>query len=123
MPYFESKMEEDTEERMSSIFIEYDESSKLDAEVKSEDIGNGEFTLIGELSNSGEHTWSSISLKAELYDEAGAFIEECDEYIRQTSRPGSVINFKLSCGSKCSALQIEKYASYKLLVVDAHHKR
>lgn len=123
MPYFESKIEEDTEERMSSIFIEYDETAMLEATVTSESIGNGEFTLIGELSNNGKHTWSSVSLKAELYDESGAFIEQCEEYIRQTSRPGSTINFKLSCGSKCSALQIEKYANYKLMVVDAHYKR
>ena len=123
MPYYLSKIEEDAEERMSSIFIEYDENAMLEAEVKSENIGNGEFTLIGTLSNKGDYTWSSVNLKAELYDESGAFIEECEEYIRQTSRPGSVINFKLSCGGKCSALQIEQYNSYKLLIVDAHHKR
>ena len=123
MPYFEAKMDEGSEERMASMFIEYDETAKPEAEVTSEKIGNGEFTLIGKLSNNGENTWSSTTLKAELYDESGAFIEECDEYVRQTSKPGSVINFKLSCGSKCSKLQIEKYSSYKLVVIDAHHKR
>lgn len=123
MPYFESRIEGNSEETYSSMFIEYDESAKLEAKVNSENIGNGEFTLIGELSNKGEHTWSSVNLKAELYDESGAFIEECEEYIRQASRPGSIINFKLSCGSKCSAIQIEKYSSYKLLVVDAYYKR
>lgn len=122
IPYFESKVEEDAEERMSSQYIEYSDSAKLEATVNSENIGNGEFTLLGELSNNGEHAWSSIILKAELYDDSGAFIEECEEYIQQTSKPGSTINFKLSCGSSCSAIQIEKYASYKLLVVNAHYK-
>lgn len=123
MPFFESKIMDDSKERMSSIYIEYDENAKLETEVKTENIGSGEFTLLGTLSNKGEHSWSSVSLKAELYDESGSFIEECEEYVRQTSKPGSVINFKLSCGSKCSAFQIEKYANYKLLIVDAHHKR
>ncbi len=77
----------------------------------------------GRLTNNGERTWSSTTLKAELYDESGAFIEECDEYVRQTSKPGSEINFKISCGSKCSKFQIEKYSSYKLAIIDAHHKR
>lgn len=122
MPYFESKIEEENDEMMSSFYIEYDDNAKLEAKVNSENIGNGEFTLLGELLNNGEHTWSSVILKAELYDESGEFIEECEEYINQTSQPGSTINFKLSCGSKCSAIQIDKYASYKLLVVNAHYK-
>lgn len=123
IPYFDSRMENNAEERMSSIYVEYDDNAKLEATVTSENIGNGEFTLLGELANNGEHAWSSVKLKAELYDETGAFIEECEEYIQQTSKPGTKINFKLSCGSSCTALQIEQYASYKLLVVDAHYKR
>lgn len=123
IPYFKEQAEKDADERMSSMFIEYDESAKLEATVTSEKIKEGEFTLVGHLSNGGDESWSSVSLKAEIYDKSGAFIDECEEYIRQTSRPGKDVNFKLSCGSSCSPFDFSDYGSYKLMVIDASHKR
>jgi len=123
MPYFQDIMIKESEEKMSSMFIEYDESANLITKVTDENIGNGEFKLLGNIENKGNKSWSSISLKAELYDQDGNFIEQCEEYVQQTSKPESIINFKLSCGSKCTKLQIEKYKTYKLFITDARHKR
>lgn len=123
LPHFQQVMVSDSEEKLSSLFIEYDESANLYTNVNSERISDDEFVLLGAIENRGDKSWSSISLKAELYDSNGNFIEQCEEYVNQTSRPDSSINFKLSCGSKCSRLQMEQYSSYKLFITDARHKR
>lgn len=122
LPHFQDAMISGSEENIKSIFIEYDESANLLTKVTNERISDEDFTLLGAIENKGDKTWSSISLKAELYDSNGNFIEQCEEYVNQTSRPGSSINFKLSCGSQCSKLQMEQYSSYKLLISDARHK-
>ena len=105
-----------------SPFREYDESAKLHAIVKTENIGNGLFSLLGEINNNGQYTWQMIQLKAELFDDSGKFIEQCEEYISQTIKPGQNINFKLSCKSaSCNAFEPKGYHSYKLIITDARH--
>ena len=123
MPLVQDKIIDESEEKMSSMFTEYDESANLITKVTSENIGDGKFTLLGNIENKGSESWSSVTLKAELYDHEGNFIEQCEEYVRQLSKPGSIINFKLSCGSSCTKLQIDKYKTYKLIITDARHKR
>jgi hypothetical protein len=115
--YSENEMESFKAER-DLIFKEYDENAKLVPEVTKEKISVNEFTLIGALKNDGDSNWSSINLKAEIFNKNGEFIEECSEYISDNSSPGSTINFKLSCGN-CSKLQLEDYHSYKLSITSA----
>jgi len=102
-------------------FREYDKSANLVAEITKERISENEFTLLGVLKNEGIYSWSAINVKAELFNKDGEFIDECSEYISETSSPGKVINFKLSCGS-CSKIQFEQYHSYKLSITGAHFK-
>ena len=122
-----SEINQTTEFKMpeyKSLFREYDESAKLNATVKNEKIGNGLFSLLGEVSNNGEHSWQMVKLKAELFDKSGKFIEQCDEYISQTIRPNQTINFKLSCKSaKCNAFEPNGYNTYKLFISGATHVR
>lgn len=110
------------DEEMRKMFREYDESANLSVSVSKERIASEEFTLLGTVENKGDASWSSLSLKAELFNEAGEFIEECTEYVNQTSAPGSIINFKLSCGS-CTKFQLRDYKSYKLTIADARYSR
>ena len=105
-----------------SPYREYDESAKLQAIVKTENIGNGLFSLLGEINNNGEYTWQMVQLKAELFDESGKFIEQCEEYVSQTIKPNQTINFKLSCKSaSCNAFEPKGYHSYKLIITDARY--
>jgi|GEM_PF-3603409 hypothetical protein len=113
----ESKMPE-----YKSPFREYDETAKLNAVVKTENIGNGLFSLLGEINNNGEHSWQMVQLKAELFDKSGKFIEQCEEYVSQTIKPGQTINFKLSCKSaSCNAFEPKGYHSYNLIITDARY--
>jgi len=116
----ERKKEREKERRLR--FRDYDETANLNLSVSKERIEDEEFTLLGSLENNGNEKWSSVNLKAELYNEAGEFIDECGEYITQMSAPDSKINFKLSCGS-CSKFQLRDYHSYKLSIVDARFSR
>ena len=105
-----------------SMFREYDESAKLKAIVKNERIENGLFSLLGEISNNGEHTWRMIQVKAELFDKSGKFIEQCEENISQTIRPEQTINFKLSCQrDDWNSFDPNGYSSYTLVITNARY--
>ncbi|MCW8923463.1 MAG: FxLYD domain-containing protein [Gammaproteobacteria bacterium] len=105
-----------------SPYREYDETAKLQAIVKTENINNGLFSLLGEINNNGEYSWQMIQLKAELFDKSGKFIEQCEEYVSQTIKPNQTINFKLSCKSaSCNAFEPKGYHSYKLIITEAQH--
>lgn len=117
----EANRVEYSEER-KRMFRDYDETALLELSISREIITQEEFTLLGTVENNGDAGWSSVSIKAELFNEAGEFIDECSEYISETSRPGDIINFKLSCGS-CSKLQLHDYKSYKISIVNAHYAR
>ncbi|UUA72353.1 FxLYD domain-containing protein [Cellvibrio sp. QJXJ] len=113
------ELKKDLKTEREFMFREYDESANLVTEITKERISENEFTLLGTLKNNGNANWSSINLKAELFNKDGEFIETCSEYISDKSSPGSSINFKLSCGN-CSKLQLEEYHSYKLTIAGAH---
>ena len=103
-----------------SPYREYDKTAKLKAVVKTENIGNGLFSLLGEINNNGEYTWQMVQLKAELFDKSGVFIEQCEEYVSQTIKPNNKL--KLSCKSaSCNAFEPKGYHSYKLIITDARH--
>ena len=110
------------EEERKTLFREYDETALLTLSIAREKINAHEFTLLGTVENNGDATWSTVNIKAELFNESGEFIDECSEYIMKTSRPRDAINFKLSCGSQWAVIQHE-YKTYKISVVDAHYVR
>lgn len=112
------------DEDTSPMFNDYDESAKLSAYVKTEKIGNGSFTLLGEVENKGIYSWQMVNLQADLFNTKGQFIEQCTEYVSQTIRPGEVVNFKLSCkSSSCNTVDVNGYDSYVLKIADARYIR
>ncbi len=111
-------------EELNDLFKEYDESAQLTPVVTTEKIGNGSFTLLGEVTNNGAFSWQMIQLQADLYNTKGQFIEQCTEYVSQTLRPGETANFKLSCrSSSCNTVDVNGFESYKLKIADARYIR
>ena len=97
-----------------------DQEHGLSVSIISEDINSQQFLLLGEVINDGDKDWSSIDIKAELFDENNVFIEECKHYVNEKVTAGSKVNFKLNC-SQCSTIQLEKYASYQVKITDASY--
>ena len=110
------------EKEHDDLYKRYDETAKLSAKVNTENIGDGLFTLLGEVSNNGDYSWESIRLKADLYDGKKRFIEQCETFVSEIIRPGKKINFKLSCRSnKCTTTNTNDFDSYKLIISNARY--
>jgi len=120
--YFESKaesyMDGDIKNGECKSFKKCDEDSGLDVHISSEKIDIDNFTLLGQIKNSGDIKWTSASIKAELFDKDNTFIDECTEYVNQKVFPGTTVNFKLSC-SQCSKINLKDYKLYKVSIIDA----
>jgi len=114
---FEESLEEaspiDSERR------NYDESANLVILDLKERISTTEFTILGAIENRGNVSWSTIKLKADLYDKEAEFIEQCQAYVLQTLAPQASTNFKLSCKSS-ENFSMNGYDNYKLSIADAH---
>lgn len=120
--YLENEMEEslngseDSEECRN--FKKCEESSGLELEITSERI-NEDFVLLGKIKNTGNIKWTSVTVKAELFDKGGQFVDECNELVDQKVFPGKEVNFKLECAG-CSKPHLEGYASYKAIIIDGN---
>ena len=121
--FFENNSERyelnETGDDQCRTFKNCEKDTGLTIDVLSERVSSDEFVLLGEVSNSSDINWTSVNLKAELFDEKGSFIEECTHYINEKVSPQSKVNFKLNC-SKCSNVQLDSYGSYKIKVTDAN---
>ncbi|PCI77889.1 MAG: hypothetical protein COB20_07040 [SAR86 cluster bacterium] len=115
----EFEIDELGETYTSIDYVRFDESANLEVVIDSEEITDTEFNLLGQISNNGETDWSSISLKAILFDESGKFLDQCEHYHRGMLAAGESNYFKMSCGSQCSVVALENYARYELEVIDA----
>ena len=92
----------------------------LNFEIVSEKIDTESLILLGKIKNDGDIKWTSVSLKVELFDQDGNFIDECSEYISGGVAPNITENFKISCGSNCSKANLDDYHHYKIKIADAH---
>jgi len=120
--YYENKADEmingsDDPEKCRD-YKKCEESSGLSLKITKERIDE-DFVLLGEVKNSGNIEWTSVKVKAELFDQEGNFIDECTERVDQKISPDKVVNFKLSCSS-CSKVDLEGYATYKAYIIDGN---
>jgi len=60
--------------------------------------------IIGLITNTGSHTWSSVTIEAEFFDSSGAFIDEASEYLRVDIAANAKENFKVTIDSPAEAL-------------------
>ena len=51
--------------------------------------------IIGLITNSSTHKWSSVSVEAEFFDSKGQFIDEASEYLRADVGPSDKEHFKI----------------------------
>ena len=92
----------------SGLFIKSHKSRKLEYGME----------ILAEVENSGDTTWSSVSLEAELFDSNGNFVDECSGYLRGNIAPGEVKNIKVKCGG-CKDSPLPAYETYVIDIVDA----
>lgn len=52
--------------------------------------------IVGLLTNSGKHTFSSVTIEAEFFDAAGNFLDEQSEYLRSDITGGAKEHFKIT---------------------------
>ncbi len=74
--------------------------------------------ILAEIENTGDTTWSSVSVEAELFDAEGSFVDECSGYLRGRIAPGEVKNVKIECGG-CKDSPLAEYARYTIEIADA----
>ena len=58
---------------------------------------NGSYIeIVGLITNTGTHDWSSVTIKAEFFDASGNFIDESQENLRSDIAGGAKEHFKIS---------------------------
>jgi hypothetical protein len=65
------------------------------SEVQKRTNGNT-LEIVGLLTNSGKHTFSSVTIEAEFFDAAGNFLDEQSEYLRSDITGGAKEHFKIT---------------------------
>jgi hypothetical protein len=80
---------------------------------------NGQLLVLGSLTNNGSKPASSIQLEAELFDDNGKFVYECNKYISNRVMPGESENFQIKCG--CRDSMLPKYRSMNIRIVSVHN--
>jgi len=73
--------------------------------------------ILGTIENTGSDTLNSVSLQAELLDDQGKMVYECDEYVSQSIKAGAKENFQIKCG--CHDKPVPAYKSVTVRVVKA----
>jgi hypothetical protein len=100
-------------------FEKFDDDSGLIIKSHRErKIPNG-VEILAEVENTGETTWSSVSIEVELFDDQDRFVDECTTYLSGNMAPQRVENAKIKCGG-CENNPLPEYARYTIRVVDAH---
>lgn len=52
--------------------------------------------ILGLITNSGSHKWSSVTIEAEFFDAAGNFLDEASEYMSSDISEGAKEHFKMT---------------------------
>ncbi|MCG7996969.1 MAG: FxLYD domain-containing protein [Candidatus Thiodiazotropha taylori] len=76
----------------------------------------GNVVVLGAVLNNGKESARFIQIKVDLFDESGAFVEQCSETLSGSLKPGKSRNFKVSCGG-CKSSPVVEHKSYKVYIV------
>ena len=82
-------------------------------------LGDEKNTILGEITNDGEHEWEDVSLRTDYFDARGKFIDQCENYVRGKIFPHTQVNFKASCDGCSVKSKPTKYATYKISIISA----
>lgn len=111
---------EAAEENMPQTYgyKQYSKESGLLIKSHRERKGDLGTEILVEIENTGDTTWSSVRLEAELFDENDVFVDECSGYMSGKIAPGEVKNLKIKCGG-CKDNPLPEYERYTLVISDA----
>lgn len=65
---------------------------------------DGRLEIVGLITNTGNRTWSSVTIEAEFFDASGAFIDESTEYLRADIAGQAKEHFKMTISNPTPAL-------------------
>lgn len=74
--------------------------------------------IIAEIQNSGNVTWSGVSVEVELLDKSGKFVDQCSGYLQGKIGPSQTRNMKIGCGG-CENNPLQAYDRYTIEIRDA----
>ena len=81
---------------MKMMFFKGDATKDLVISEIQKRVNGPNIDVIGLITNSGSHKWSSITVEAEFFDSAGVFVDEQSEYLRSDIPPAAKEHFKFS---------------------------
>lgn len=76
------------------------------------------FEILGTVANEGPTSWRSVTLRADLFDAQGTFVDQCGASLRAPLVPGASEYFKIVCGG-CDDRKLPEFETYRVRVVDA----
>lgn len=80
---------------------------------------NGDFfEILGAVSNDGSTSWRGVTLRADLFDAQGTFVDQCGAHLRAPLVPGAREYFKIVCGG-CDDRKLPEFETYQVRIVDA----
>lgn len=81
---------------MKMMFFKGDATKDLVISEIQKRVNGPNIDVIGLITNSGSHKWSSITVEAEFFDSAGVFLDEESSYLRSDISPTAKEHFKIS---------------------------
>ena len=73
------------------------------SDIRQRPAGNS-VEVIGLITNSGNHTWSGVTIEAEFFDANGTFIDEAEEYVSSDVAKGAKEHFKMTIKNPSAAV-------------------
>lgn len=104
--------------QMQGMMTQFGPDSGLSIVEHRERRSEGTLDVLGKIQNDGEDTWQSITIKVEMFDDAGVFVDECQEYVNATLAPGAALNFKATCGG-CPKQELPEFDTYTVAITSA----
>lgn len=74
--------------------------------------------IIAEIQNTGNVTWSGVSVEVEFLDKSGKFVDQCSGYLQGKIGPSQTRNMKIGCGG-CENNPLQAYDRYTIEIRDA----
>jgi len=81
---------------MKMTFFKGDVTKELTISDVQRRSNNGSLEIVGLITNSGNKTWTGVTIEAEFFDASGAFVDEATEYLRADISGKSQEYFKVS---------------------------
>ncbi|MEN8188728.1 MAG: hypothetical protein ABFS19_02690 [Thermodesulfobacteriota bacterium] len=113
------QVEEVQEDNTAFDFANQDLKDQVEIVERRESRQGNRLLILGVVANNGPKQVGSINIQAELFDEKGEFVFECDEYISRKIKTGDKENFQIRCG--CGDEKVPEYKTMNLRIISANN--